>query len=143
MNLQFLQTVWQRTAKAVSYLSAGGVCALLAIGCASGPPRALTSQLASADTSIQQAEQAGAAQGGLVELQQAKDKRAQAQAALHDRKYDLSMQLAQQAQMDAQYASTKAQAKQNMRNAAEADRSNETLREETDRATEETARRAE
>jgi hypothetical protein len=121
-------------------ISVFGVCAVLAIGCSSSPPRELTTQLAKTDSSIAQAEQAGAAQGGLAELQQAKDKRASAEEALTDHKYDLSMQLAQQAQVDAQLASNRAQAKQARRSASEVSRSTETLRDETLRNTDEAAR---
>jgi hypothetical protein len=108
--------------------------ALLATACASGPPEALKIQLASTDTSIQQAEQAGAAQNGLAELQLAKDKRAAAQRALDDKKYDTAIHLAQQAQVDAQYASRKSQTSEISRGAAEIERGHDALQRETDRA---------
>jgi len=103
---------------------------LALMGCASTPPQSLTQQLAKTDASIEQARQAGAAKGGLPELQQAIDKRARAQDALEQHDYDIAMRMAQQAQVDAQYASRKSQADQAIRSATELQRSNETLRTE-------------
>jgi hypothetical protein len=121
-----------RSIKSVGIASA--CIALLAIGCASTkPPAALTSQFVGTDTSIAQAEQAGAAQGALPELQSAKDKRASAQQALEEKKYDVAMRLAQQAQVDAQFAARKAQSAQAQKSAEEVDRSTDKLRDETER----------
>jgi hypothetical protein len=108
-------------------------CAALTLGCASGPPRELESQLVGTDTSIAQAEQSGAAQGALPELQIAKDKRARAQQAFDKKDWDLALQLARQAQADAIYASKKAQAEQAHKAALEVDRGTEKLRSETER----------
>lgn len=107
--------------------------AVFAVSCASEPPRALTTQLAVTDSSIQQAEQGGAADHALPELQMAKDKRGRAQRAFDDKEYDDAMRLAQQAQLDAQYASRKSQAEQNQRSAAEVQRGHDTLRREAER----------
>jgi hypothetical protein len=115
-------------------VSAAACLAVLALGCASTkPPQALTSQFVGTDTSIAQAEQAGAAQGGLTELQSAKDKRASAQEAFKDKKYDVAMRFAQQAQVDAQLAAKKAQAIQAQKSADEVDRGTDKLRDETER----------
>ena len=103
------------------------------VGCASDPPQSLKAQLAQTDTSIVQAEQAGAAQGGLPELQQAKDKRARAHELVKKHDYDEAMQYAQQAQLDAQYASRKSEADRANRTASEVRKGHETLREETER----------
>jgi len=103
------------------------------IGCASTPPRALTEQLAKTDASIEQARQAGAASGGLPELQTATDKRARAQEEIEQHHYDIAMHLAQQAQLDAQFASRKSQADKAISSAAELQRSNEALRVEAER----------
>lgn len=108
-------------------------CAALTLGCASGPPRELESQFIGTDTSIAQAEQSGAAQGALPELQLAKDKRAQAQQAFDRKEWDLSLQLAKQAQADAIYAARKAQAEQAHKAALEVNRGTESLRTETER----------
>ena len=108
-------------------------CAYLAIGCASGPPKELETQLVGTDTSIAQAEQSGAAQGALPELQAAKDKRAQAQQAFDKKDWDASLRLAQQAQADATFAAKKSQADQAHKSAVEVDRGTEKLRTETER----------
>jgi len=108
-------------------------CALIACGCASGPPKTLESQLVGTDTSIAQAEQSGAAKGALPELQAAKDKRAKAQQAFDKKDWDASMRLAQQAQSDATFAAKKAQADQAQKSAVEVDRGTEKLRTETER----------
>lgn len=113
------------------YVGAGLV--LIAVGCASAPPQSLTTQLARSDASIAQAEQAGAKRGEFPELQLAKDKRAHAQEALVAHKYELSMQLAEQSQVDAQYAGVKAQADQASDSIAEIKRSNDALRAEASR----------
>jgi len=109
------------------------------LGCATKPPEALKLQLAQTDTSIAQAEQAGAADGSLAELQQAKDKRAGAQAALKERDYDEAMQLAKQAQVDAQFASRKSAAARLQKGADEVERGHDLLRVETERKANEPA----
>ena len=114
---------------------ASAVVLATTFGCAHAPPQALTTQLARTDASIAQATQSGAPQGGLPELELAKDKRAKAQDALVHRKYDLSMQLAEQAQLDAQYAGIKSQADQAADSVIAVHRSNETLRNEAQRNT--------
>jgi hypothetical protein len=122
------------TRSTICTVIASACIALLTFGCASTkPPAAVTTQIISTDTSIAQAEQAGAAQGALPELQNAKDKRASAQQALVDKKYDVAMRFAQQAQVDAQFAAKKAQAIQGQKSADEVDRGTEKLRDETER----------
>jgi len=106
---------------------------LLVSACAHTPPQSLVTQLARTDASITQAEQSGTPQGGVPELEQAKDKRAKAQDALVHHKYDVSMQFAEQAQVDAQYAGIKSQAAQAANSVAEVRRSNESLRNEAQR----------
>jgi hypothetical protein len=105
----------------------------LTLGCASGPPRELEAQLIGTDTSINQAEQSGAAVGALTELQGAKDKRARAQEAFDEKDWELAMRLAKQAQADATYAAKKAQAEQAQKAALEVDKGTEKLRSETER----------
>lgn len=109
------------------------LAAIAITACASTPPQALTEQMAKTDASIEQAQQAGAAKGGLPELATATNKRSQAQDALQRGDYDVAMRMAQQAQVDAQYASRKSQADQSIRSAAELQRSNEALRDEASR----------
>jgi hypothetical protein len=118
---------------ALNKLSAIAACTVLAVACASGPPKALEAQLAGTDNSIAQAEQSGAAKGALTELQVAKDKRAKAQDAFDKKDWDVSMRLAQQAQADAAFAAKKAQAGQAQASAVEVDRGTEELRAETER----------
>lgn len=107
--------------------------AVVGVSCASEPPRDVMTQFVVTDSSIQEAEQAGAATSALPELQMAKDKRNSAQRAFDDKEYDSAMRLAQQAQMDAVYASRKSQAAESRRSAAEVDRAHETLRREAER----------
>jgi hypothetical protein len=106
---------------------------LIGVGCASGPPEALKQQLIGTDTSIGQAEQAGAAQAALPELQKAKDKRGKAQEAMNAKKYDEAMRLAQQAQLDAAYAAQKSEARQADKTAAEVEKATDALERETER----------
>ena len=115
----------------------GSACAALALivgmGCASGPPSQLKAQIVATDTSIAQAEQSGAAQAALPELQQAKDKQAKAQASIKDKDYDEAMQFALQAQVDAQYASRKSEAVRAGRTADEVVRGTDELERESAR----------
>jgi hypothetical protein len=106
---------------------------VVGMGCASGPPEALKSQMVGTDTSIGQAEQAGAAQAALPELQQAKDKRAKAQAALDEKEYGDAMNWARQAQLDAQFASRKAETARTAKSAQEIERGVDELEKETQR----------
>jgi hypothetical protein len=88
--------------------------------CASQPKQETTAQLAKAEGAIREAEQFGAQQGALPDLQQARDKLAEAQHALDKKKEPEAMRLAQQAQVDAQYASAKAQALSQQKAASQA-----------------------
>lgn len=106
---------------------------VIAGGCAYQQPTEVTTQMARADSSIRQAEQSGAEQGALPELQAAKDKFAEAQRALEKKNKEgdaLAIRLAQQAQVDAQYAATKAQSKQQQQAAQEVRSSIEAARQE-------------
>lgn len=83
-------------------------------GCASyRPSEEVTAQMARTEAVIQQADRSNVAVNSLPQLQQAKDKYAEAKVAL-DRKSDegdrKALLLAKQAEVDAQYASAKAQA---------------------------------
>ncbi len=109
-----------------------GLAALGALaGCQSAPPAELTQQMTRTETSIDQAQQGGAQQGALTELQQAKDKQAKAQTALEKKEYEVALRLAQQAQVDAQYAQAKSQAAQAATAAREVQRGISSLRDET------------
>lgn len=104
-------------------------------GCTTNPPVDVTQQMTRAQTSIAQAEQAGASRGALPELQQAKDKQATAQQALDKGDYERALRLAEEAQLDAQYASAKAQSEQAQAAATEVQDSVKALRQEATRST--------
>lgn len=113
---------------AVGLLSA---MALLVSACASKPPEDIPLQLERTQTTISQAEKAGANQSALPELQVAKDKFARAQQAMTAKEYDTAREIAKQAQVDAEFALVKTQAAEAQRAAKEAAESNRTLRQET------------
>ena len=84
----------------------------LATGCAYQRAAEVTAQMAKTESSLQQAEQSGAAESALRELQSARDKYADAQRELakETKQADqTAFRLAQQAEIDAQYASAKTQ----------------------------------
>jgi hypothetical protein len=103
--------------------------ALVFGACASQPKQETITQLAKTESSIQQAEQMGALEGALPELQQARDKLAEAQGALQRKQEGSAIRLAQQAQVDAQYAASKAQAAREQRAASEVKQGVNTVRE--------------
>ena len=92
--------------------------------------------MARTDAVIQQADRSGVAENSLPELQAAKDKYAQAKLAM-DRKSDegdrTALQLAKQAEVDAQYATAKAQSATQKEAAREAQGGVEDLRQEAGR----------
>lgn len=111
---------------------------LLLQACAYQRPAEVTAQMVRTETTLRQAEQSGAEVNSLPELQSAKDKFADAQRAL-DRKNKegdrVAMQLAQQAQVDAQFASAKAQATRQEQAAREVKDGVDALRDEARRDT--------
>lgn len=120
---------------ATAIVSAAMAVTLLG-GCAHQPSAEAVAQVARTQTSIQQAEQAGATQSALQDLQAAKDKLQQAQAAL-DKKNEKddrrALYLAQQAELDAQYAAAKAQSERQRQAVQEVRQSIESLRQEASR----------
>jgi hypothetical protein len=90
-----------------------GLPILMLQACASGPPaREVTAQMARTEAVLQQADRSGVAVNSLPELQGAKDKYAEAkrEAAKNTPEGDhKAVQLAKQAEVDAQYATAKAQ----------------------------------
>ncbi len=112
-----------------SLISAACAISLLA-GCASKPvPR---EQLAVGKSSIDSAQTAGADELAPVELTRARDKLAQAQVALHDKKYVLARRLAEEADADAQVARSRANAERSQKAADEVTASLQTLRQQLD-----------
>lgn len=119
-------------------LAASAALMTFVAGCAHQPSADAVAQVARSQTSIQQAEQAGAGQAALQDLQTARDKLRQAQEALDKKseKDDLrALHLAQQAELDAQYAAAKAQSSRQREAVQELQRSIESLRQEVSRRT--------
>lgn len=112
-------------------LLGAALTALAVSGCAHQPATEITAQMARAQSSIAQAEQSGAQQSALPELQAAKDKFAEAQRALDKKDEQQALRLAQQAQIDAQYAAAKAQTHRQQQAAEEVRSSTDVLRRET------------
>lgn len=104
--------------------------------CAYQRPEDVTAQMARTEAVLQQAEGSGAKENALPELQQAKDKYADAKLALRkdsesgDRE---AMRLAKEAEADAKYASAKAQASRQQDAAREVQQGVQALSEEAQR----------
>jgi hypothetical protein len=109
-----------------------GACAIAVLsGCASPPPP--TAQLAVGKAAIQAAQTAGAAEFAPVELNRAREKLAQAEAAVRDKQYEVARTLAEQANADALVARSRATAERSRRAAEEVSAGVRTLREQLDR----------
>ena len=107
MAHRFTQLPWdgrRRAATAAGMLLAAAVLALG--GCASAPPP--DAAMNEAQTALQSARQAGAADYDPVDLGNAQDKFQQAQAAMADRKYAAAADLAEESRADAELARAKA-----------------------------------
>jgi septal ring factor EnvC (AmiA/AmiB activator) len=105
------------------------VLAFAIVACASAPLP--TEKLEIARTSIARAEQAQAAQFAQVELDQARDKLAAAQAAIDKRDAEAASRMADQADVDAQLAESTARARQEEQRADDMDASLRDLRTQT------------
>lgn len=101
-------------------------------GCASGPPRP-EEQLARADASVAQAEQAGARQYSGAEFDLARDKAREARRLADKGDNATARVLAEQAELDAELASAQSRAKTTQKAANEVQAGTQTLREETTR----------
>src|SRR5690606_34784493 len=108
-----------------------GTCAVAVLaGCNSVPaPR---EQLAVGKASIESAQTAGAAELAPVELNRAREKFAQAQAAMKEERYEVARILAEQADADAKVAYSRANAERSRRAAEEINASLRTLRQQMD-----------
>ncbi len=96
----------------------------------------VTAQMARTEVVIQQADRSGVAVNSLPELQTAKDKYAEAKVAVARKSSEgdhTALQLAKQAEVDAQYATAKAQTTGHEAAARDAQSGVETLRNETER----------
>jgi hypothetical protein len=105
---------------------------LIVTACGSAPARP-TEDMTRARTLIEQAEKAGAQRYAAVELESARDKLQQADAAAKDGKQEIANERAAEAVADAELANARASSGEAQRAAQELQRSNETLRQETER----------
>ena len=103
---------------------------LCVVACASNP--AADEQIAVAKESVQRAEQSGAPQAAPTELAAARDKLARAQKENEEHK-PLAVQLAEQANVDAQVAEATALQQRSHKAAADFDASMQTLQQESQR----------
>ena len=108
------------------------VAALWLTGCASNDVRPIE-QLTRAETSIEQAEDAGAPEHSALELDQARQKLEQAREAAAAEEYGTARLLAEQATADAELAAARAQEAEARQAAAEVRDSIATLRREATR----------
>lgn len=116
-------------------LMATGVCAVGALAACSSPP-VPREQLAVGKASVEAAQTAGAGELAPVELNMAREKLGQATVALHDKQYVTARRLAEQADVDAQVARSKATAERSRRAAEEVSASLKTLRQQIDKSSE-------
>ncbi len=105
----------------------------LALGACATQGEPPVADLAIARTSVSQAEAAGAAQLAPVELLNARNKLASAEAAMRDKRYDDARALTDEAAADADVAERKARAMKATNAAMEAQRSNAVLGSELSR----------
>jgi hypothetical protein len=109
---------------------------LFIAACAYQRPMEVSQQMARTEAVLSQAESSGARENALSELQQAKDKYAEAQRAYEKESEsgdEKALRLARQAELDAKYASAKAQALRQQEAAHEIQDGVRTLREEAQR----------
>ncbi len=113
-------------------VAASVLAVLFVTGCASrmGPPVA---ELSTAQSSLSQAESAGARTHAPLELLTARDKLSQAEAAMRSEDNERAKVLAEQAAVDARLAEAKARTARSQRAVTEVQESIETLRGELDR----------
>ncbi len=119
-----------------TYVLLAGVPLLLLQACAYQRPEEVTSQMARTEAVLQQAERSGAQEVALPEYQGARDKYADAKVALErkSQKGDAeAMRLAKQAEVDAQFASAKAQASRSQSAAREVQEGVQQLSQEAQR----------
>lgn len=99
--------------------------------CASTPPP--TEQMAVAAAAVTHAVNAGAQEAAPGDMRTARDKLERARQAVANKEHDLALNLAQQAQLDAQLAEAKAHADKARKAAQAVQDGNSVLREEMDR----------
>jgi len=106
---------------------------VLFAGCASIPPP--TDQLAVTRAAVTDATTAGATEAAPVELKSARDKLDEAEKAMNSKDFERAKRLAEEAQVDAKLAETKANAAKAHKAVESAQESNRVLREELQRNT--------
>ncbi|MEP7245235.1 MAG: DUF4398 domain-containing protein [Gammaproteobacteria bacterium] len=108
------------------------VIGLLSAGCAtqSGRP---TAEITRARTLIEQAERSGAQRYAALELDNARDKLRQADAAVADGKHDVARERANEAAADAELAAAKASSGAAQQTATDVQKGTDTLQREADR----------
>lgn len=104
---------------------------LIMAGCASTP--APTSQLALSRLAISNATSAGGSEFAPVQFKSATEKMDAAERAMGQKNYDLARQMAEQAQVDAELATTTARAAKAKKAADALQESNRVLRQEIER----------
>ena len=109
---------------------AAGV-ALLISACASAPPP--TDQVAVSTAAVSRASSEGAGEAAPAEIRTARDKLDRAKLAMASKDYDQARSLAQEAQVDAQLAESKAHSAKARKASDEVQESIRVLREEMDR----------
>jgi len=109
--------------------SMGAITLLLLAGCAASTPRP-DSQLASAETSIELAEESGAREYGPTALERARTKLSLAQQAADRDENETALRLASEAELDAELAASQADRYKAEEALAEINQSIQTLREE-------------
>lgn len=129
MNTTLLPSTHRRAKSAGLIALALGAWALAA--CATTP--APTSELAVSTAAVAHAAGAGAPQLAPAEMQTARDKLGRATAAMDAKDYDNALKLAQQAEVDAQFAEARAEAMKARKAADAMQESNRVLREEMNR----------
>ena len=112
---------------------AGGLLIVLTMAACSGGPERPVAEIASAEATIERAEQSGARQFSSADLDMAREKLAEARAASDRGDHAVARRLAEQAEVDAEYAAAAAETERS-RDAVKALRSSiQTLRDEIQR----------
>lgn len=99
-------------------------------GCSSAPDRDMTVQMTEAGSSIELAQQSGAAEYSAAALQRAREKLDAANRALEDGDEQRALNLAEEAELDAQLAAARSDRRKAQRSLEEINRSIESLRRE-------------
>lgn len=118
-----------------SGLTTAAVLAISAatVGCATQGPKP-TEEMTRARTLVEQADRSGAQRYAAADLQKAHDELSNADRANADKKYEEARRFAEAAAADADVASARSAAGEAQQAARELAKSNETLRQESDRA---------